>query len=131
MSRSRDWIEEAKWDLEHARKSSTTGDFNWACFASQQASEKAVRALHLSQGAVVWGYSVLDAIEALPATAGATDELKDAARRLDRHYIAPRYPDAHPAGAPRRYFTEADARQVIADAEKVVGRCDKSLPRQP
>jgi HEPN domain-containing protein len=131
MNRSRDWMEQAKWDLEHARKSMAMGDFDWACFAAQQAAEKAAKALHLAQGTVVWGHSVLDLLEAFPAGTQASSELKDAGRRLDRCYIAPRYPDAHPAGSPRRYYTEADARQSVADAGKVVNWCDQNLSSQP
>ena len=131
MNRSRDWLEQAKSDLEHARKSISVGDFDWACFAAQQAAEKAAKALHLRQGTVVWGHSILDLLEAFPADLEGLADLKEAGRRLDRHYIAPRYPDAHPAGPPRRYYTEAEARQAVADAEKVVNWCDEIFSREP
>jgi HEPN domain-containing protein len=58
-------------------------------------------------------------------------EVKDAGRRLDKYYIAPRYANAHPAGPPRRYYTETDARQAVADAEKVVTWCDQGLSGKP
>jgi HEPN domain-containing protein len=121
-------MEQANGDLGHARKSIPLLDFDWACFAAQQAAEKAVKALHLSRGAIVWGHSVLDALEALPPQTGVTEELRDAARRLDKYYIPTRYPDAYPSGSSRRYYTEADAQQAVADAEKVVTWCDQSLP---
>ena len=127
MNRSRDWMEQAKTDLEHARKSIAMGDFDWACFAAQQAAEKAAKALHLHQGTVVWGHSVLDLLEAFPPSPPVGPDLKDAARGLDRCYITPRYPDAHPAGSARRYYTQADARQAVAAAEKVVCWCDQGL----
>ena len=131
MNRSGDWMEQAKADLDHARKSATMGDFDWACFAAQQAAEKAAKALHLHQGTVVWGHSVLDLLEAFPADSAASAELMDAGRSLDRHYIAPRYPNAHPGGPPRRYYTATDARQAVTDAEKVVAWCDQNLSSQP
>lgn len=121
-------MEQAKGDLEHARKSVPIGDFDWACFAAQQAAEKAVKALHLSRGAVVWGHSVRDALDALPQDTRVPEELKEAALRLDRFYIAPRCPDAYPAGPSRRYYTQADGQQAVADAQKVVSWCDQSLP---
>lgn len=127
MNRSRDWMEQAKSDLEHARKSITVGDYDWACFAAQQAAEKAVKALHMGRGNIAWGHSVLDLLEALEGEYDMEPSLLDAARRLDRYYIAPRYPDAHPAGPPRRYFTETEARQAVADAESVVSWCDANL----
>lgn len=127
MNRSRDWMEQAKFDLEHARKSIAVGDYDWACFAAQQAAEKAVKALHMGRGNIAWGHSVLDLLEALEGEYDMEPSLLDAARRLDRYYIAPRYPDAHPAGPPRRYYTEAEAQQAVADAEGVVSWCDANL----
>jgi len=35
MNRSADWRDQAKTDLEHARKSMVMGEFDWACFAAQ------------------------------------------------------------------------------------------------
>lgn len=127
MNRSRDWMEQAKSDLEHARKSITVGDYDWACFAAQQAAEKAMKALHMRRGAIAWGHSVLDLLEAFEGEYDIEPALLDAARRLDRYYIAPRYPDAHPAGPPRRYYTEPEAKQAVADAESVVNWCDANL----
>jgi HEPN domain-containing protein len=124
-------MEEAKGDLEHARKSIALGDFNWVCFAAQQAAEKAVKALHLHQGTVAWGHSVFDLLEAFPTGTEVSPELTDAALNLDRCYIAPRYPDAHPAGPARRYYTEGNARQAVANAEKVVSWCDQGLSSRP
>jgi len=39
-----DWLEEAKADLRHASQSCTVGSYNWACFAAEQAAEKAMKA---------------------------------------------------------------------------------------
>ncbi|MGQ9487202.1 MAG: HEPN domain-containing protein [Armatimonadota bacterium] len=81
--------------------------------------------MHPLHGAIAWGHSVMDLIEKLGETVGAIDaDLLDATRRLDRYYVAPRYPDAHPAGPSHRYYTEPDARQTVADAERVVSWCD-------
>jgi hypothetical protein len=37
------WLEEGKADLRHERRSLEIGDYNWACFAAQQAAEKALK----------------------------------------------------------------------------------------
>jgi HEPN domain-containing protein len=97
VNRSRDWMAQAKSDLQHARHSIAAGDHDWACFAAQQAAEKAVKALHTHRGAIAWGHSVLDLLEALEGLEDLEPAVLDAARRLDRYYIAPRYPDAPPA----------------------------------
>jgi len=42
MKRYRDWMAQALRDLEHAGVSLRAGHYEWACFAAQQAAEKAV-----------------------------------------------------------------------------------------
>lgn len=44
--RFKDWMAQAESDLEHAKKSLKMQDYNWSCFASQQAAEKALKAAH-------------------------------------------------------------------------------------
>ena len=45
VDRSEDWFNQASRDLEQARISQKSGHHEWACFPSQQAAEKAVKAL--------------------------------------------------------------------------------------
>ena len=127
MQRSRDWLDQAKRDLEHARQSIGLGHFEWACFAAQQAAEKALKALHLHQGTVAWGHSVFELLEGLPEGQRPTAELLDRARVLDRFYIPPRYVNAHPAGPSYRYYTRADADQAVTIAEEVVAYCERQI----
>ena len=51
MDRSKDWLDEAKSDLAHARNDLKGSFYNWACFSAQQASEKAVKAVFQRMGA--------------------------------------------------------------------------------
>ena len=44
--RSGDWMRQAEGDLEHAGLSACEGDYEWACFAAQQAAEKAIKAVY-------------------------------------------------------------------------------------
>jgi HEPN domain-containing protein len=39
-----DWLEEAKADFRHAMQAYRPGSHNWACFAAEQAAEKATKA---------------------------------------------------------------------------------------
>ncbi len=41
-TRALDWFAQAERDLGHARNSRAAGNHDWACFASQQAADKAV-----------------------------------------------------------------------------------------
>ena len=43
-NRYADWFRQAEADLRHARNSVEDGDFEWSCFAAQQAAEKAPKA---------------------------------------------------------------------------------------
>ena len=49
-NRAPDWLAQAQRDFEHAEQSRGAGRHEWACFAAQQAAEKAVKALHLHAG---------------------------------------------------------------------------------
>ena len=41
-NRAKDWLAQAERDLEQARSSQDEGRHEWACFAAQQAAEKAL-----------------------------------------------------------------------------------------
>ena len=127
MNRSGDWLAQARRDLEHARQSIGLGHFEWACFAAQQAAEKAAKALHLHLGTEAWGHSVFELLDGLPPDRRPSNSLLDLARMLDRHYIPPRYPNAHPSGPPSQFYTRADAEQGVAGAEAVVSYCERQV----
>ncbi len=129
MNRAQDWLKQAKRDAEHARHSREAGDHEWACFAAQQAAEKAVKALHLSWGTEAWGHSVLRLLEALPEDFKAPEELLEAAKILDKHYVPTRYPNSYPEGAPGDFYTVQDADSAIAAAEEVIQFCEAHLAR--
>ena len=57
-NRASDWFRQAERDLEQAVASARDGLHEWACFAAQQAAEKAVKALHLAKGQEAWGHVV-------------------------------------------------------------------------
>jgi HEPN domain-containing protein len=44
-NRAHDWLAQAERDLDQARDSQAAGRYEWACFAAQQAGEKAAKAL--------------------------------------------------------------------------------------
>ena len=51
VERSRDWIDQAESDLEHAKHDLRSGFYDWACFSAQQSAEKAVNAVFQKLGA--------------------------------------------------------------------------------
>ena len=123
VSRADDWMRQAIRDLEHARKSIEMGDYEWACFAAQQAGEKAVKALYQELGVEVWSQSISRMLLQLPIEYKPSEDLIDKAKELDRHYITTRYPNFHPEGAPMDYYTRETAERAIAYAEEIIRFC--------
>lgn len=125
-----DWFRQAQADLQHARHSIEHADYNWSCFAAQQAAEKAVRAAHQKIGQEAWGHSVTELLESFSSPSDRPDtELLDRARALDKHYIPTRYPDALPVGAPASFYTRAEAERAVGDAEVILAFCQSVLSR--
>lgn len=117
MRRPADWLRQAELDLAAARDIAGSEHFEWACFLAQQSAEKAIKALHESEGTEAWGHSVvglLAAIEDVP------EEIVEGAKSLDRHYIPTRYPNTHPEGAPGDLYTARDADQALLDGEVIL-----------
>ncbi|MEM1946432.1 MAG: HEPN domain-containing protein [Candidatus Caldarchaeum sp.] len=123
VSRARDWMRQAVRDLAHAEASLSQGDYEWACFAAQQAAEKAVKALYESRNMEAWGHSVSRLLEHLPEDLKPAASLLDKAKELDRHYIPTRYPNLHSEGAPLDYYTRSDAERAVEQAREVVEFC--------
>ncbi len=120
--RSRDWFPQALHDLAHARKRRWHGGYHdWACFASQQAAQKALKALAGRLGGEAWGHSLLTMVTGLATANPETLSLREAAIRLDRYYIPTRYPNGFDEGAPLDYFLESDSREAIDHAEQIIG----------
>jgi HEPN domain-containing protein len=117
MRRPQDWLRQAELDLAAARDSLSAGHHEWACFAAQQAAEKAVKALHESTGTEAWGHSVVELLRGLKDVPG---NVMDSGKALDKHYIPARYPNTHPAGAPGDLYTAAEAERAITDARRVI-----------
>lgn len=127
MERSKDWIDEAEGDLEHARSDAEGGFYNWACFSAQQSAEKAVKAVFQKMHAEAWGHSVADLLNELSKTYPVPDDLMDCALELDKAYIPTRYPNAHPSGSPRRRYIKQESIRLILYAERIFQFCSDLL----
>lgn len=119
-SRALDWFSQAQRDYQHAIDSHERQNYEWACFAAQQAAEKAVKALHLSLGQEAWGHVIARLLRQLPASVSVPAELINRAMVLDNFYIPPRYPDSHPEGAPFEHYGELQSKEAIAHAGEII-----------
>jgi HEPN domain-containing protein len=117
-NRAKDWFAQAERDLEQARDSRAAERHEWACFAAQQAAEKAVKALHLALAQEAWGHVVAMLLAELPTPAAA--DLTDKAKVLDNFYVATRYANGHPAGAPFEHYGKLQSDQAIQYAGEII-----------
>ena len=120
-NRARDWFAQAERDLEQARESRSSNRHEWACFASHQAAEKAVKALHLALGQEAWGHVVARLLQELPPEHRADPELIDKAHVLDSFYVAARYPNGHVEGAPFEHYGDLQSKEAIGYAGEILG----------
>ena len=121
------WRAEADRALAGSRVQADAGLHNWACFAAEQAAQIATKAILHGLGQGPWGHDLVRLGEL--AAAGGVDvppDVLDAMRRLGRHYIPARYPDAHPSGPAASHYGETDAADAIRDCEAVLRFVDET-----
>ena len=126
-NRALDWLTQAKRDLEQALDSRRAERHEWACFAAQQAAEKAVKALHLHLGQEAWGHVIARLLQELPKTINVSGELIDKGRVLDNFYIPARYPNSHPAGAPFEHYGPLQSEEAISYAREIIEFVDSKM----
>jgi HEPN domain-containing protein len=117
-NRAHDWFRQAERDLEQARSSAHESRHEWACFAAQQAAEKAVKALHLAVEQEAFGHVVARLLRELPVA--VPESLFDKARVLDGFYIPTRYANGHPEGAPFEHFGALQSGEAVRYASEII-----------
>lgn len=120
------WRTEADTALRAAQAQGGAGVDNWACFLAEQASQLAIKAPLHGLGTPGWGHDLVklgrDAAHELDEA--WPDDLAAGMRRLSRHYVASRYPDAVPSGTPSDHYGPEDAAQALVDARAVLDAVD-------
>ena len=127
-ARHADWLRQAEAGLRHARHAREGGAHEWACFAAQQAAEKAIKAVVPGHRADARGHAVTVLIGEVATAEDVGPELIECAKTLDKHYIPTRYPSGFDAGAPADFYTSKDSNDAVACAERLIdfarGRAD-------
>ena len=123
------WLRQAEKDLESARDSTKAGHYEWACFQSQQAAEKSLKALLYSKGLrAVLTHSIRDLVLDCSRYEKDFKNLLSAGKTLDTYYISTRYPDSLVGNEiPAQYYSEEDASQCIDYAELILKTTKKFM----
>ena len=117
----RRWREEATRALEGSRLQAGADLHNWACFSAEQAAQLAVKGLLHGVGRAPWGHDLVRlGAEIKAAGIDTPEEVASTLRRLSRHYIPARYPDAHPEGPPGTHYGATDSEEAVTDAESIL-----------
>jgi HEPN domain-containing protein len=125
--RSHDWFRQAEADLRHARNARDSQDYEWSAFASQQAAEKAIKALFQRLHKEAWGHVLSALLAQLSGEAKPDADLIDRAKALDKHYIPTRYPNGFERGAPVDFYTRNEAEEAIKNAEAILEFCRNKI----
>jgi HEPN domain-containing protein len=129
MNRYRDWLDQADRDLRRAGLDMEYEFWEWACFTSQQAAEKAVKALLMNRGVATWGHAITPMLKRLENVL-VPDILILHAQLLDAYYIPTRYPNGFPEGKPADYFNRQKANEAVDAAREIIRFCHDHIARQ-
>jgi HEPN domain-containing protein len=120
------WFRQARADLDVVHTLVTAGHYAASCFHSQQAAEKALKAVLYAKGArVVLGHSVRDLAQQCAEVEKAFADLADEGALLDQFYIPTRYPNGLPSPAvPSEMYTASQAQMAREAAERILDSVD-------
>ena len=119
---ARRWLETAREDLDAARSLMESGKFSHSCFFSQQAGEKALKALWYFLGEDPWGHSIQKLISELPDPDAykRLQPVLEAGALLDRYYIPTRYPNGLPDLTPGQVYFRQDAEISLKSSRQLL-----------
>ncbi|TFF89534.1 MAG: HEPN domain-containing protein [Promethearchaeota archaeon] len=122
------WLEEAKWDYNNAKILLENDRYNTVVFTSQQAAEKAIKALLFYCNLNGWGHSIFSLlIKYKEKINREIEDIKSDALFLDKHYITTRYPDSLPGISPHIAYTKEEAKNSIEKAKKIIKFVENEL----
>jgi HEPN domain-containing protein len=128
---SQRWFETAQGDLASAKILMENSRHAHACFHSQQAAEKAMKAVWYALDDDPWGHSIKNLLRDLETVDLKTFEklkhLETEATVLDRFYITTRYPNGLPDLTPEDAYLEEDAVECFEKARRIVAAVGRVL----
>lgn len=116
---SREWLFFAQSDLRLANLAFRDKIYHGACFLSQQAAEKSLKAVLAKKNAAIPKIHSLHQLHKLITQSAAKNIPPEQARFLDQFYLPSRYPDAFPGNLPEGLPDKNDAAKTIEFAENI------------
>lgn len=116
------WFDQAQHDLEVAKSNFGSGFYSDACYMSEQAAQKGLKAFMIYHGKRhVWEHSVQELAKIGSHYDKEFEGVVEAGMVLDRYYVPTRYPDALASPAvPYKSYIAKDASEAISLAEKII-----------
>lgn len=115
------YLRQGNHTLQSARDDMDEGDYDWACFKSQQADELFLNGFLRATGLIATGHSILKLSKTFDERKiGMPDNIKRCSSELDKIYIPSRYPDVYAWGAPVDYYSKENALESINCAERIL-----------
>lgn len=118
------WYITAQSDYDAAYILKNNAKYAHACFLCQQASEKALKALHYYYDSEPWEHSIVKLIDDLKKVDtilfNTFAHLLYDARLLDKLYIPTRYPNGLPDITPDVAYSQKDADEALASAQRIL-----------
>jgi len=122
------WLNEAKWDLDNAKILFKNKRYSTSMFHSQQAAEKAVKALLFSCNINGWGHVIISLLKKYREIKNREISLiEKEVIYLDKQYIPTRYPDALPGIEPHKAFDKEEAKISIKYTEKILNFVEEEI----
>ena len=118
MEEYEEWINKAKSDLKAAFNSLNSKDYDWACFKSQQAIEKALKGMYIKKFHEL--LKIHDLV-LLSKKVSAPDNIIVLCSKINPSYIDTRYPDVF------KIYTKEDAEQTLNYSKEVLKWIEKNL----
>lgn len=117
----RDWLKEAEADLKHAKNCLKLESYNWACFAAQQSTEKALKAfiMAFSRRRPLHTHDLTKIYSEAKSRLTLTYEITEHLGELSSYYTLARYPNAG-LTRPSVGISKTQTERAIAISEKVL-----------
>lgn len=115
------WSRQAEYDLKEAERCLEDESFAYACFFAEQAAQKSLKSFLIARGRrQVNIHAIGELLKEAAKFDGLFNNLVSLGQRLDRYYLASRYPDALPDPAiPAESYGPDEGREAVEIARKI------------